>query len=305
MRHLFRWITLPLLLLFMLTGCATEETSDSETMAEDMAAQHEDDTTTASTLVREPNVPVNAQPIRYNPDGETAYIGYMAEPARPDSVADEMGAAGDTTLPAVILIHEWWGLNDNIQTMARLLAGEGYRVLAVDLYGGEVGNTPDEAQALMGQALNDMDQMQGNLQSAYQFLTDRYNAPKVGVMGWCFGGLVSLRTAVALPQRIDATVIYYGRLESTTDEELQSLQMPMLAFFGGQDQSIPVSDVRAFETTLEEAGKDASVYVYDEAGHAFANPTGQNYVEDAATDAWSKTLDFLAEYLHDDGAEPM
>lgn len=299
MRHPYCWITLSVLLLFLITGCATDEPSDGETMAEDMAAQHEDDTTTASALVREPNVPVNVQPIRYNPDGETAYIGYLAEPARPDSVAAAMGAVGDTTLPAVILIHEWWGLNDNIQTMARLLAGEGYRVLAVDLYGGDVGSTPDEAQALMELALNDTGQMRGNLRSAYQFLTEQHDAPKVAVMGWCFGGMVALRTAVDLPQQLDAAVIYYGRLESTTDEELQSLQMPILAFFGGQDQSIPVSDVRAFETTLEEAGKDASVYVYDHAGHAFANPTGQNYVEDAATDAWDKTLAFLAEHLHD------
>lgn len=303
MRHPLRWITLSVFFLLLITGCATDDTSDAETMAEDMAAQHEDDSTMASALVREPNIPVNAQPVRYNPDGETAYIGYMAEPARPDSVASEMGAAADTTLPAVILIHEWWGLNDNIQTMARLLAGEGYRVLAVDLYGGEVGNTPDEAQALMGQALADMGQMRGNLRSAYQFLTERYDAPKVGVMGWCFGGMVSLRTAVDMPQQIDATVIYYGRLASTTEEELKGLQMPIMAFFGGQDESIPVSDVRAFETTLEEAGKDASVYVYDNAGHAFANPTGQNYVEDAATDAWEKTLAFLAEHLHDGDAE--
>jgi carboxymethylenebutenolidase len=119
---------------------------------------------------------------------------------------------------------------------------------------------------------------------------------KVGTIGWCFGGGWSLGTALALPDQVDATVIYYGRLV-TDAEALEPLQMPILGFFGAEDQGIPVDSVRAFEQALESLEKNATIHVYDGADHAFANPSGNNYQAEPADDAWGKTLAFFETHL--------
>ena len=276
----------------------TQQNSDEE-YADDMAREHGSDTTAASPMVQEPMIPVTAEEVRYGTiEGEFAE-GYLAAPANPDSVAEAMGTSG-AALPGVIMVHEWWGLNDNVRAMARRLAGEGYRVLAVDLYGGEVASTPAEARQLVGLAMDHPDRITQNTQAAYAYLTEEMGAPSVAVMGWCFGGGVSLQTALALPQELDGAIIYYGRVEGTDQDQLAELEMPILGLFGGEDQGIPVEGVRQFEQTLDELGKDAEIVIYEDAGHAFANPTGQNYVPDAAEDAWEKTTTFLRETLYEE-----
>ena len=263
---------------------------DSTDHADRMMEQHRDDTTTASPVAQEPDIPVTAEDVRYGTVGGEFVEGYLAAPTSPDSVAE--------ALPAVILIHEWWGLNDNVRTMARRLAGEGYRVLAVDLYGGEVASTPAEARQLMSLATDEPDRLMQNTEAAYDYLTSEHDAPRVAAMGWCFGGGMVLQTALALPEKLDGAVIYYGRVGNASQEQLAQLQMPIIGLFGGEDEGIPVADVRQFEATLEELGKDAEIHVYEGAGHAFANPTGQNYVADAAEDAWEETTSFLRETLY-------
>ena len=298
----FYFIALLALLLGLvlpLAGCEAEPETEGEAAAGDMAEMHDDDTPDATALVMEPRIPVDAMSIEYNlNDDGTSYVGYVAAPVRPDSVVEVMGAPGGSALPAVVLVHEWWGLNDNVKAAARRLAGEGFRVLAVDLYGGQTGETPDEAQALMGQTMDDGDAIDANLSMAYRFLKERYEAPRVAVMGWCFGGRMALRAAVNMPTDLDAAVIYYGHVSGFSDAQLRALDMPIYAFFGADDTSIPVSDVDAFRTTLDDLGKDATVEVYDGAGHAFANPSGQNYVAEAARDAWDKTTAFLKNHLY-------
>ena len=103
-----------------------------------------------------------------------------------------------------------------------------------------------------------------------------------------------------MPGEIDAAAIYYGQLVTDRDR-LAALDMPVLGIFGAEDQGIPVSQVRAFETALKELGKDAEIEVYEGAGHAFANPSGERYVASAAEDAWQKTLAFFDEHLRRDG----
>ena len=201
----------------------------------------------------------------------------------------------DSLQPAVIVIQEWWGLNENIERMAQRLAGEGYLALAVDLYGGDVATTPDSAMALMQAAMGQEAALTDNLRQAYAFLTDQ-GATSVGTIGWCFGGMWSLRTALALPTEIDATVIYYGRPVTDTSA-LEPLTMPVLAFFGGADASIPQETVQAFESALTEAGVQHEVEVYPEAAHAFANPSGQAYDAAAAEDAWARTTAFFSTHL--------
>lgn len=299
MHRLLRYSLLPLLLVALLSGCtSSDDGADGEdAYADSMAAQHQDDTTDPTAIVMEPRIPVAARPVSYGEVSGETLVGYIAQPTRPDSVAETFGrAAGDTLLPAVIVIHEWWGLNDNIRAMARRLAGEGYQALAVDLYRGDVAANPDQARNLMQQARGDDARLNANLEAAYQFLTEGGDRP-VAVIGWCFGGGMALRAAVEMPGEIDAAVVYYGNVSEFGEDELEGLQMPVLGLFGGQDEGIPVDGVRAFEETMNELGKEIRIEVYEDAGHAFANPTGNNYVASAAEDAWEKTTAFLREHL--------
>jgi carboxymethylenebutenolidase len=283
------------------TARATADTASDRTgYAAEMAEQHEGDRPTPSPAVRmEPDTAVTGRPVSYG-DSLTGYVA-VPEYAADSSAGAEghAGAEGSDPLPALIAAHEWWGLNDNIRTMARRLAGQGFRVLAVDLYEGRVAERPRRARRLMQEATSDQQAVQDNVEAAYQHLAGEHAAPQVGIIGWCFGGAVALGGMTSLPRSLDGAVIYYGSLENATRERLRPVSMPVIGFFGAEDGSIPTRQVRQFEETLRELGKDAEVYVYDDAGHAFANPSGERYVARAAEDAWQKTTAFLEEHLKD------
>lgn len=221
--------------------------------------------------------------VRYATVNGTEITGYLAKPEN-----------ADKNTPGIIVIHEWWGLNDNIRNMTDKLAGEGYTALAVDLYKGKVAESPDSAGTYAGSV--DEEEAVDNLTQAYNYLSEEQNAANIGVIGWCFGGAWSLQTALAHPGKIDATVIYYGRLVTDT-EQLKKLQMPVLGIFGAEDEGIPPKEVKAFESALNEVGISNSIHIYDGAGHAFANPSGTRYQEEAAKDAWQKTVSFFEENL--------
>ncbi len=264
--------------------------------ADAMKAEHATDTSAASAVIPEPAHPVLTQEVVYAVIDGDSVRGYLAYPAQADSLARSLGSVTGT-VAGVIMIHEWWGLNDNIRASARRMAGDGFRVLAVDLYGGEAASTPDAAQALMKTAMGRQPKLNENMEAAYNYLTEEGGAERVAVMGWCFGGTQALEAALAMPEKLDATVIYYGRPVQDR-EHLATLDMPIIGFYGGEDEGIPVDGVREFESTLNDLGKNIEVHVYDEAGHAFANPSGNNYVEEAATDACRKTVAFLKKNLY-------
>ena len=199
-------------------------------------------------------------------------------------------------LPGIIVIHEWWGLNDNVKAMTRRLAGEGYVALAVDLYGGVTAETPDAAQALMSALLDNPDASRNNLRQAYDYLEKYAFAPRIASIGWCLGGGLSLQTALQYPDALDAMVMYYGQVVTDRDR-LAPLNVPVLGFFGAEDESIPVRDVQKFRSTLMELGKTAEVLIVPRVDHAFANPSGGNYNEQAANEAWATTLAFLERHL--------
>ncbi len=283
-----------------LAACDTGSDRDMDrdtTYADQMAEQHAGDSPVATALATEPTLPVEWSTVTYGVAGDADIQGYMAAPENPDSVAEALGGSSGN-LPGLIIIHEWWGLNENIQLMTRRFAGEGFRVLAVDLYGGQVASTPDGAQAAMQAATENPEALDENIRAAYQFLTEQHGVEDVAVLGWCFGGTMALRSAVLLPTHLDAAVIYYGRLDDVEREHLETIDMPMLAFFGSEDESIPLESVRQFERTMDDLGKDAEVHVYEGAGHAFANPSGENFVEDAARETWDRTAAFLREHLY-------
>ena len=283
-----RWFALAVttMLAAGLVACGGQEMSDDE-YAERMAKEHKEDSPVpgASSLEGSPKADVESETVTYATVNGNEIQGYLARPKNPSG-----------PLPGIIVIQEWWGLNDNIRKMADLLAGEGYTALAVDLYNGQVADTPEKAQEYMRAAMQNAANGEDNLKQAYAYLEREHNAPKVGTIGWCFGGGWSLATALMMPEDLDATVIYYGRLVTDVDE-LRPLKVPILGIFGAEDQGIPIDMVREFEQALESLEKDASIHVYEGADHAFANPSGTHYDREAAQDAWDKTLAFFERHL--------
>lgn len=194
--------------------------------------------------------------------------------------------------PAVILIHEWWGLNDQIKAMARQLADQGYLALAVDLFGGRVATTPDDARTLTQELKPD--EARDTLTAWSRWLANHPDGTRrTGVVGWCFGGAWSLNAAVANP--LDACVIYYGRCDLPA-EQLSKLKAPVLGHFATRDAFITKDVVQRFEANMRQAGKPLELHWYD-ADHAFANPTGNNYDKDDAQLAWTRTMAFLGKTL--------
>ena len=200
----------------------------------------------------------------------------------------------EAPLPAVVVIHEWWGLNEHIKHWTDRLAEDGYAALAVDLYGGQVATDRETALALM----KGVDEARAKeiLDAAHQFLAkdDRVKADKRGVVGWCFGGGWSLQQALNHPD-LDAAVVYYGRLE-TDPKVLGTISAPVMGVFGNQDAGIPPAAVDAFADAMKDAGKSLTVYRYD-AQHAFANPSSGRYNPEAAASAWGHAREFFAEHL--------
>jgi carboxymethylenebutenolidase len=267
-------------------GCGTPDAPSAEATVAATAAEHQHDTPTPTpAATAEPRMPVLEQELAYGEGARSNLVGYLA---MPQDAAEP--------LPGVIVIHEWWGLNDNIKAMTRRLAGEGYVALAVDLYGGATAETPEAAQALMAALLEEPEAARRNLGQAYDYLEKYALAPRVASIGWCLGGGWSLQTALLYPDTLDAMVMYYGQV-LTDRERLATLSVPVLGFFGAEDESIPVAEVQQFRSTLKELGKNAEVLIVPRVDHAFANPSGGNYDEQAANEAWDTTLKFLERHL--------
>lgn len=284
MQHSSAIVTVLACLVLALAGCGGGADVSPEEHAARMAAEHAGDTPEANPMSSAEGEPVSTGQgaVYATVDGEPVE-GFLARP--PD------WAAGG---PAVLVIHEWWGLNDNVRMMARRLADAGFLALAVDLYGGATADDPERARELM-QAV-DEERALDNLSQAHAYVAGELQAGRIGVMGWCFGGGWSLRAGLHMPEQLDAVVIYYGHLV-TDPERLRVLEMPILGHFGETDQGIPLDEVRAFEKALTEVGADATIHVYPGAGHAFANPSGRNYEPDAAETSWQRTVEFLDQTL--------
>jgi len=258
-------------------GSETKLASATE-YAEAMAREHAGDRPEAGAAAGEAAAGIVGEEIDYGPGR-----GFLARPQ-------------GTPRAGLIVIHEWWGLNDNIREMSKRLAAEGYLALAVDLYEGAVADDPDAARTLMQALMRDEARAERHISAAFRWLENEGGVERVGAIGWCLGGAMSLRAGMALPEQLDAVVIYYGRLV-TEPARLAPLRMPILGIFGGQDRGIPIESVREFETALQALGKDVEIIVYDDADHAFANPSGTRYQPEAAADAWRRTLEFLDEHL--------
>ena len=212
--------------------------------------------------------------------------GYLAYPS----------AATGKKLPAVIMIHENRGLNDYIKSMANTLAREGYVVLAVDLFKGQVAQTSQQAQQLASSARSNSASTISNLQAAVTYVSSLpfVDSSKIASIGWCFGGGQSLQLALHSEQHpLVATILYYGTPLVTDKQQLSKIKWPVLGIFGDKDQAIPLSNIQRFKAALDSIGIPNEINIYKGLGHAFANPSGANYAPNETVDAWQKTLEFL------------
>jgi carboxymethylenebutenolidase len=200
--------------------------------------------------------------------------------------------AGKGPFPGIVVIHEWWGLNDWVKEQASKLADQGYVTLAVDLYRGKVATTPEEAHEIMRGVPED--RAKRDLAAAFSYLQSMSNVKKnkIGAIGWCMGGGYSLDVALQEPT-LAADVINYGHL-ATDPEALKKINAPILGLFGAQDRGITPEDVHKFGDMMDKLGKKIDVTIYPDAGHAFENPNNKDgYREADAQDAWKKTVTFL------------
>ena len=203
---------------------------------------------------------------------------------------------GKGPFPGIVVIHEWWGLNDWVKEQASKLSDLGYVALAIDLYRGKVATTPDEAHELMRGVPED--RAKRDLHAAYEFLQSQSNVKKdrIASIGWCMGGGYSLDVALQEPT-LRADVINYGHLATDVDS-LKKINASILGIFGGKDRGITPDDVKKFEQTLKQQGKKVEIVIYPDAGHAFENPNNKDgYRPDDAADAWKRTVKFLADTL--------
>ncbi len=203
---------------------------------------------------------------------------------------------GNGPFPALVVIHEYWGLNDWVKEQASKLADQGYVALAIDLYRGKVATTPDEAHEIMRGVPSDRANRDLLAASSFLRLQKNVDPAKVGAIGWCMGGGYALDLAIADP-KLKAAVINYGHLASDK-ATLEKINADILGIFGGQDRGIPVDAVKKFEADLKALGKPVEIKIFPDAGHAFENPNNQQgYRADDAKQAWELTTAFLAKYL--------
>ena len=218
------------------------------------------------------------------PSGSEMVSSYLAAPE------------GEGKKPAIVVIHEWWGLNDWVRQKADGFSRAGYVALAVDLYRGKVASDPDAAHQLM-RGLPE-DRAIRDLKAAVEYLRSRpdVDGSRIASIGWCMGGGYSLGLALAEPT-LAGTVIYYGRLV-TDDATIASLRVPLLGNFGGKDQGIPPESVREFDRKAKAAGKSVDFKIYPEAGHGFASSSDPKVFRPAdAKDADARTNAFLTKVV--------
>jgi carboxymethylenebutenolidase len=221
--------------------------------------------------------------VEFQANGSSA-SGYLAEPASGHG-------------PAVVVLQEWWGLDDHVRSVVDRLAQEGFIALAPDLYHGETTEQPDEAQQKM-MALS-MDQAEREMAGAVAFLAahEGNTGTGVGALGFCLGGALAIWAAATNPEVVAAVTYYYVMPHGKPD--FSQIGGPVLGHFGTADDFIPVATSEALLVELREAGVEAEFVFYEGAGHAFFNDTNRlgTYDADAAARSWERSVDFLREHL--------
>jgi carboxymethylenebutenolidase len=221
--------------------------------------------------------------VEFKSNGDTA-TGYLAEP--------ESGKG-----PAIVVLQEWWGLDDHIRSVVDRFASEGFVALAPDLYHGETTDQPDEAEQKM-MAMN-MDEAEKEMRGAVDYLSEHesYDGSGIGSVGFCLGGGLAVWAATVNP-KVDAVVTYYYVMPHGKPD-FSKVDAPVLGHFGTGDDFVPVDDAKALEKELNDAGAEADFEFYEGAGHAFFNDTDRlgTYDKEKAESSWQKTIDFFKRHL--------
>jgi carboxymethylenebutenolidase len=220
--------------------------------------------------------------VEYPSNGQKG-MGYLAKPGDGQPHA------------AVVVIQEWWGLEEHIKDVARRFASEGFVALAPDLYHGKVATEPDEAMKLV--MAMDRERAANDIDGAVAYLTGLSDvAPKrVGMIGFCMGGALTLFSACRNPNVGAAADFYGGNMGDLS--QVQSLHGPLFAAFGETDESIPPQKIEELRQALQAAGKEFEIKVYPGAPHSFFNDTRPSYRSEASQDAWQKSLALFREKL--------
>jgi carboxymethylenebutenolidase len=250
---------------------------DEQSRNPDEHAGHDANTPSTVTSASNPALDPRREsgPLATFPSAQGEGSGYLSVPT------------AEGRKPAVIVIQEWWGVDDWIRTQTDRFAGQGYVALAVDLYRGRKATSPEEAHELM-RGLPE-DRAMADLKAAVDYLSARNDVDpnRIGVIGWCMGGGYALKLATAEP-RLKGTVINYGSL-LTDPAAITRISAPVLGNFGSADRGIPAEDVKKFGAELTKYGKLGDVKLYEGAGHAFMNPNNkEGYNAEAAQDAWGR-----------------
>jgi carboxymethylenebutenolidase len=221
--------------------------------------------------------------VEFQANGGTA-PGYLAVP--------ESGKG-----PGVVVLQEWWGVDDSIKRIADQFAEEGFVALVPDLYHGHSTTQPDEAEQKM-MALS-MDEAEKEMRGAVDYVAEHeaYDGSGIGSVGFCLGGGLAVWAATA-NDKVDAVVTYYYVMPHGKPD-FSKVGAPVQGHFGTNDDFVPVDDAKALEQELNDAGADAKFEFYEGAGHAFANDHDRlgTYDENHAENAWQKTVDFFKRHL--------
>lgn len=200
------------------------------------------------------------------------------------------------TYPGIVVIQEWWGMNDHIKDVVNRFAREGFVAVAPDLYRGVIAEEPDDARRL-AMEMKRVDAV-GDVQGAVNYLVSlpQVQPKKIGVIGFCMGGVIASLVSID-GQSLGAVAVFYGAPQYTA-ENIENVSAPVLGIFGEADQGIPVENVRAAEDLLKSAGKTAEFHIYPNAPHAFFNDTRPHiYDATSAADAWERTLAWFRKHL--------
>lgn len=264
----------------MIAGCTAEEPPEAR-VSEPPASSAMPAPEAAAAAGTESTRPVVAEALPYGEVDERLVYGYFAIPA--DMI---------DPLPAVIVVHDWWGLNEQMRATSERLAAEGYIVLSVDLFGGETATSLSDARTLEIAVVENPELALENMRQALDFILNTAGAPRVAVVGFGFGGSWSLSAAVEFDEDLSASVTYYGQVHDDR-EKLAQIAVPLLGLFAKNDRAVTAETVARFEAALDALEKDHEVVMYPDVRRGFADPLSENFDADIAADAWGRVVEFL------------
>lgn len=227
---------------------------------------------------------MRTEDVTFPVNGDSAR-GYLAHPD------------GDGPFPAVVIIQEWWGLDDHIKSLAERFTGEGFVALAPDLYHGQVAAEPDDARKLVMELNLDLALSEIRAAMAYLTALPEVEPKTVGVIGFCMGGRLALATTSTGDDHIGATAAFYGGGVQPTQEFVRGINVPVLAVYGEEDHGISPEQRNALAAEMERQEKLFDMVVYPGAQHAFMNDSRPAYDENAAADAWARAVQWFHTYV--------